>query len=414
MTGPRWVVTVPPGVDGDDAVDFARRARAGGADVLEIRTDLHEPHRLVAATLREVLPLLVSERAQNAIPPEWADAASIIDRELPAPASASGNALALLSHHSTLPMSPEQAESLWRHAAPAPSVLIKHVEPVGDLSDAPRLLETQKRLGRTFGAARITVLAMGPCALPFRALLSGSNAYEYVALEATWQAAPGQRLLADARRSSGASGLRLGILGAQISGSRSPRIHRQPFDRIDLPADVPIAGLLAALHPHYRGFAVTSPFKQVVAQAVGARIAAVNTLARTSDGWRSANTDVLGARAVLERLAAPEVVVLGDGGAAVAVREAAAQLQIRLNVLRREAMGAAPIRLPTIWTWSPNVTPPDALRFGGAPVAVIAYGRPARTISQEIAQRGGKPLRLGPHWFIAQAREQRRLWEESR
>lgn len=413
MSAPKLVATIPPELTGDDAVAFALRARRGGADIVEIRSDLHAPHSLAPGRLREVLPLLVSERTK-AIAADWLAAASIVDRELPAAPTAAAGASPLLSHHSPTPLRPEEAEALWRRAAPAPTVQIKHVEPVGDPGDAPRLLETQARLGALFGPARVTVLAMGPLALPFRAMLSARNALEYVALEATWQAAPGQRLLEDARRSRGASGPRLGILGARISRSRSPRLHRQPFDRIDLPEDAPIAALLSALHPHYLGFAVTSPFKQAVAKAVGAALPAVNTLARTPSGWRSANTDVLGALAVLKRLAAPEVVVLGDGGATVALREAASRLNVRLQVLRRDEAALAPVDRPAVWTWTPDTALPLGLRFTAVSVAVIAYGVPAKTIAQAIAERGGKPLRLGPHWFIAQAREQRRLWEESR
>jgi hypothetical protein len=83
----------------------------------------------------------------------------------------------------------------WR-GTPA-GVHVKHVEPLGALSETGRLLETQAALRGVFGE-RVTVLATGPLALPFRAVLAESNALDYLAVDGTWSAAPGQRLLDDA------------------------------------------------------------------------------------------------------------------------------------------------------------------------------------------------------------------------
>src|SRR5690606_7765950 len=60
-----------------------------------------------------------------------------------------------------------------------------------------------------------------------------------------------------------------GILGTAITGSHSPRLHRPPFDRIDLPADAEVEAVVDALLPHYAGFSVTSPFKQRLARHLG-------------------------------------------------------------------------------------------------------------------------------------------------
>jgi hypothetical protein len=46
-------------------------------------------------------------------------------------------------------------------------------------------------------------------------------------------------------------------------------------------------------------------------------------------------------------------------------------------------------------------------------VAVIAYGAPGLAIARKIRELGGTPVRLGPRWFIAQARRQRQLWESA-
>jgi hypothetical protein len=262
----------------------------------------------------------------------------------------------------------------------------------------------------------VTVLTMNEVALPVRALLSRQNVLEYVALGGDWRAAPGQRLLADAAREARGTPSRregrLGILGTAIAHSRSPRIHPQPFDRIDLPEDAPIESIVDALLPHYRGFAITSPFKLRLARHTGASLDAINTLVRRGDRWESFNTDTEGAATVLERMGARELFVLGDGGASAALRTVAAQRAVPLRFLRRAAI-SEPLSGTGIWTWPDRITPPDALRFEGARVAVIAYGAPGRRIAHLIRQRGGTPVLLGAAWFIAQAREQRALWETS-
>jgi hypothetical protein len=216
--------------------------------------------------------------------------------------------------------------------------------------------------------------------------------------------------LEDAVREKGSPGLRRGIFGARIGHSRSPRIHRQPFDRIDLPADADIGELIDALHPHYDGFAVTSPFKKPVAAHVRATLPAVNTLVRRRSGWEAFNTDVDGAEAILRRLGDGAVTVLGDGGAAAALRVAAAKAQRSLTVLRH-AEASGELGGLVVWTWPDSVEPPPALRFAGSRVAVIAYGAPARRVEKRIQHLGGQPVRLGAAWFVAQARGQRRLWE---
>ena len=114
-----------------------------------------------------------------------------------------------------------------------------------------------------------------------------------------------------------------------------------------------------------------------------------------------------------ERLASARLVtVLGDGGVVAALRDASTKLGVTLEV-RRHAELTGPISGAVVWTWPASVAPPASLRFDGATVAVIAYGQPALTIARHIGERGGTPLRLGPRWFVAQAREQRRLWETS-
>ncbi len=458
----RRVVTLPPG---EEAWRFAWRAKHDGADLLEVRTDL-TPREMELRPVARALPLLVAHRG-GGVPAEWRRLADLVDEPLGTEAST------LLSFHASGPLTTRAAVAQWSELAPGP--FIKHVEPLGGLSDAPRLFETQAALIERFGAHRVTVLATGPLALPYRAVLAKRNALDYLALDAAWRAAEGQRFCADAtrefrwpprsRRGAGPSAVlgaacppappapassapassapassapassapassapassapgapaaspapapeRLGILGASIAHARSPRIHAQPFDRLDLPRDTDVAALLSALHPHYRGLAVTAPFKQAAALAAGASRRAVNTLVRTAAGWNAFNTDVDGAAAVLDALGAKKVTALGDGGATDALREAATSVGVTLEVRVHRSAWDAPLSGAVVWTWPPDVEPPPGLRFDGATVAVIAYGPPGRRVSERILALGGTPRRVGHRWFVAQARRQRALWE---
>ncbi|MDP1830205.1 MAG: shikimate kinase [Archangium sp.] len=405
---PRRVVTLPPHAPLEV---FAWRARHAGAELLEIRSDLH-PAEIDLLAASRALPLLIARRTER-LPDAWRSRATLIDEPLGGLLDPS----VLRSFHAAQPLKTREALATWDGVVPGSRV--KHVEPLGSPRDFPRLLETQQALIERFGVEHVTVLATGPWALPFRAVLAQRNALDYLALDATWSAAEGQRLIADAVREAALAQVdgrtrRLGILGQALGHSRSPRIHQQPFDRIDLGVDAPLDELLDALQPHYRGLAVTNPFKKRIAGIAHAPLPAVNTLIRAADGWHAENSDVAGAEAILAAFQpATRVTVLGDGGVTAALRLAAANLQVELEVLPRGAITAQPLRGPIVWTWPALVPVPGALRFEDAQVAVIAYGTPARSIVNEIIARGGTPRRLGPRWFIAQARRQRLLWESA-
>lgn len=411
MSALRTVTLPPDRTTVASALEFAEKARRLGAEVLEVRNDLH-PDAFPLPPLARVLPVLASERARS-LASEWLQVARWIDIPLGSPLPRRDGVI--LSHHADRSLGLEEARALWRDAPPF--ALVKHVEPIASVEEGRRLLDVQRALIGSRGVDRVTVLGMGTLALPFRCVLAEDNAFDYLALDASFRAAPGQRLLADAVRAASGSGRRtqrLGILGSRIDHSRSPRIHPPPFDRLDLPEDAPIAELLEALQPFYRGFAVTSPFKRRAAAALGSRLPAVNTLARRGSSWVGANTDVDGARAVLESLGAAEVTVLGRGGVASALEQAAGERGVKLTFVQR-GEARPPLRGAVVWTWPAHLAPPSNLRFLDAKVAVIAYGRSAMELSKEIAARGGRPLRLGARWFIAQARAQRALWEaESR
>jgi len=403
---PRRVVTLPPELD---AEAFAWHARHLGAELLEVRTDLVAPDVDLRRVAR-ALPLLVSQRT-DVVPAPWLKLAALVDRPLER-----GGGGSLVSFHAETPMSTSEVMALW--ATIPPGGFVKHIEPLGSLDSVGRLFATRDALAERFGASRVTVLPMGPLALPFRAVLAPRNALDFLAMEGGWTAAPGQRLLVDAVRETRRNGsdperARKGIFGHHIAHSRSPRIHRAPFDRLDLdPSAVDLEALLKALTPYYSGFAVTNPFKKVAARAVGSDRDAVNTLVRQGGGWASFNSDVEGARAALEALGEGPVTVLGEGGVGDALSEAA-RGRWPLVFVKRDSVPRAPVTGLAVWTWPAQLEAPVGLRFENASVAVIAYGAPGLAIARKIRELGGTPVRLGPRWFIAQARRQRQLWESA-
>jgi len=400
----RLVVTLPPG---QDAMAFALRARAAGADLLELRSDVNVPHAADPAALGRVLPYLLAQRTGAAFPASWVAHASLVD----APLGSDVAHASLVSWHAAAPVTPEAAEETWRAAGLMDHVHLKHVEPLGDVANASRLFETARRLRDLFGAHRVTVLATGALALPWRAVLSRHNALEYVAMDDTFHAAVGQRLLLDAVRARRGAGLSKAIVGHNIAHSRSPRLHSQPFDRWDLPPDAPVVAIMDALREHHAGFAVTSPFKKTVAVGMGSALDAVNTVVRTRNGWSTHNTDVDGARAVLEGETPGPITVLGDGGVTAALR--LAQPDRDWCVLTRETAAGASVTGTVVWTWPASVEVPPGLDLSGARVLVVAYGPPAWRIARAVRERGGEVVSRGPRWLVAQARAQRRLWESA-
>jgi len=122
----------------------------------------------------------------------------------------------------------------------------------------------------------------------------------------------------------------VGLLGHPVSGSLSPRMQNAAFaarglDWAYVPCDVApegfetaVRGLVAA---GFAGANVTTPHKAAAAALAETDLPSVNTLVFEDGRIRGFSTDA----AVLASLPAERPVVLGDGGAAAAFREALPQ-----------------------------------------------------------------------------------------
>lgn len=157
----------------------------------------------------------------------------------------------------------------------------------------------------------------------------------------------------DGSVSTGGRHLRAGLLGRGIQESRSPRMHEAEgarlglsyeyclidFDRLDLP-DSDLPRLLTRLRAEgFAGVNVTHPFKERVvahldrlapdAKAIGA----VNTVVFGTEGAVGYNTDCWGFaesfRRGLKNPHVDQVVLIGAGGAGMAVARALVDLGIR-------------------------------------------------------------------------------------
>jgi len=117
------------------------------------------------------------------------------------------------------------------------------------------------------------------------------------------------------------------LLGHPVAHSRSPRMQNAAFaarglaweyvalDVLPERLEEAVRGLAAQ---GFRGANVTAPHKAGVAQIVGSELPSVNTLVIRNGSFEAYSTDT----AVLEGVTADRPVIIGDGGAAAAFRQA--------------------------------------------------------------------------------------------
>jgi shikimate dehydrogenase len=267
-------------------------------------------------------------------------------------------------------------------------------------------------------------------------------------------------------------GTALAVIGQPISHSISPAMHNAALAamaRIDRrfatwkyfrfevpPAD--LADALALLHArNFRGINLTIPHKVLAMDHVAAidpaakAIGAVNTLLRTTTGWRGFNTDGYGLAAGLREdlgldLAGAPIVLLGAGGAA---RGAAIECLDRrcasLGIVNRTPehlasllRALAPLRRSiSLRGFAPNAVPADlaagaivinatsaGLRDSDAPpIDLAALPRPAgvydmiynppRTALLRIAENLGLRCANGLSMLVHQGARSLAIWSDA-
>lgn len=142
---------------------------------------------------------------------------------------------------------------------------------------------------------------------------------------------------------------RLGLIGRSLAHSFSPAWFSRKFQTQGLKdwsyeafEMEDITGVIPLLaEPEMLGLNVTIPYKTAVIpylrwlDPAAEKIGAVNTLVRQPDGWAGYNTDWTGFRDSLPDQLPPRALVLGNGGASLAVRYALEQMNLPFAVAAR-------------------------------------------------------------------------------
>lgn len=311
------------------------------------------------------------------------------------------------------------------------SARLKALAAQGDLAKLafmPRSLADISRLfSSTSPSTSSLIIAMGPLGFATRALAARLNApWTYTSigkLEDLGHISPFE-LVRDYRfRSVSREATLFGVTGYPLKRTRSPEIHNAAFlcedeDAVMIPFSAKTAKEALAFMKamKMKGLAVTIPHKETIMplldriDPVAKRIGAVNTVSFERGKYVGYNTDVIGFAEALTAFAGAvkgkRVAVLGDGGAAQAVKAALKQLGAKFTVFHRKTP-------PQGFDVLINATPVDPIPgyvFTGKELVYDLRYVPEVTPLMERAAKAGCRVENGFSMLKAQAREQRRIW----
>ena len=358
----------------------------------------------------------------------------------------------IVSHHFAEATDVHRASEVLE-ACGARGDIAKVATPIADFGTAIQLIDLAR--ARANRPPPIVLIGTGTMGMVTRAL---TDALREEIQYASWgsAAAPGQLPLATAARLRGREPMILGLVGHPLEHSLSPMIHETALAALNLPAvylpmDIPLdfldQFLLAVDRLHIRGFNVTHPLKESLAQCVdeldadAERLGAVNTVV-VRDGWTVGhNTDVYGFRVSLRalglRVGERTALVVGAGGAARAVvhvllREGASVQVTNRTIARAEALADSfddPVAVVPMealqragpWDLLVNATPigmkgptpglpvPEAVVAKAAFVYDLVYN-PTATPLLQAARRLNRPGTSGLDMLLHQAAKAFELW----
>jgi len=217
-----------------------------------------------------------------------------------------------------------------------------------------------------------------------------------------------------------------GVTGWPLKATRSPEINNAAFAvededavMVPMPAETAREAFDFMRRMGMRGLAVTIPHKLKMMSLVdridrsGKLAGAINTVVRRGDGFVGYNTDVTGFSEALTAFAGDvrgqRVAVLGDGGAAQAVKRALRLLGANFRVFHRETP-------PAGYDLLVNATPVDPIPdyvFSGRELVYDLGYVPAETPLMARARAAGCRVENGFTMLVAQAREQRRHYRSA-
>lgn len=342
-----FVVTLPPSAI-KKPLEFVKKAKNAGTDILEIRSDLTPGVK----PFRSPLPLLLAIRGGEhemieRLKPEFVDfdAKDIVETQNFAslPKNVRLHFICSYHNHTSTPSFSDLKKIVQKMCSSSPW-MIKIAVQVNAYNDFLTLRNLQAFLNKK--SVRSTVLAMGPKAHLLRALSPITNHWTYVCLDGFDASAVGQIPMSFYRFMSCRSNSALyGILGGlQVSASLSPTIQNALFQKYKIPAiyscfptDDLDEAWTSLTRLGVRGFSVTAPYKKDILSYLDAvdplvaYLASANTVVKTKHGWMGYNTDVDGfVRGYPQLKKVREVAILGAGGVVPAIIEA-------LSILAPEA-----------------------------------------------------------------------------
>ena len=274
---------------------------------------------------------------------------------------------------------------------------------------------------------RCVVLAMGSLGLATRVLASRLGApWTYASvggLEGLGHVTP-HELVRDYRfRSVTREATLFGVTGWPLAKTRSPELHNAAFlaededaVMIPFPAKTAKEALAFMKAMKMRGMAVTIPHKQTIMplldkiDPLAKKIGAVNTVSFENGKYVGYNTDATGFAEALTAFAGEvrgkRVALLGNGGAAQAVKAALKRLGAKFEVFHRKTP-------PQGFDLLVNATPVDPIpeyAFTGRELVYDLRYVPAVTPLMERAAKAGCRVENGFAMLVNQARLQRLHW----
>ena len=190
---------------------------------------------------------------------------------------------------------------------------------------------------------------------------------------------------------------KFGLIGYPIEHSLSPALFKAGYDgkyRYDLIQTADFEEAYARFLEGYDGINVTAPFKELAikkadilseeCQAIGA----TNLLIKTPEGIKAHNSDYLGLRLWIEKIARPEskVLVVGLGGAGKAATQAARSSGHQVILMNRTR-------------YSEDIRPLSEFREAFREADIIIYNLPVRLpeldlLGQEDFMEGNRKIIL--------------------
>ncbi len=228
-------------------------------------------------------------------------------------------------------------------------------------------------------------------------------------------------------RSVTSSATLYGVTGWPLKKTRSPEINNAAFAAEDedavmvpFPAKTAREAFSFMKAMGMKGMAVTIPHKFAImpfldrVDSAARKVGAVNTVVREGGRYVGYNTDVAGFSEAVTAFAGDlkgrRVAVLGDGGAAQAVKFALKRLGARFDVFHRKTP-------PQGYDLLVNATPVDPIpdyRFAGTELVYDLRYVPETTPLMERAMAAGCRVENGFSMLLAQARAQRELYSCSK